>query len=145
VGVVVVSTDLPVPYPPTTTEQAEAWVRWAESEIGVGWHPDTKGDDLVTFSPVGIEATCACGETFNPADNRDTIHLVREDGEECGLYGVITNSWGVSAPLFPDPDVCARYDAGLEAAHELLPDIYRTSAEMFAEVHPDFPNGQRGV
>lgn len=136
---------LAVPYPPTTAEQAEAWVRWAETEIGVGWHPDTKGSDLETFSAIGLEAVCACGETFNPGDIHDIIHLQRGDGEECGLYGTITNSWGTSAPLFADPDVCARYDAGLEAAHELLPDVYRTSAEMFAKVHPNFPNEQKGA
>lgn len=31
------------------------------------------------------EARCArCGEIFNPADDSDLTHLVREDGQECG-------------------------------------------------------------
>lgn len=42
-----------------------------------------------------IEAVCGkCGETFNPVDDDDTIHLVREDGTECGGQGTITGEWG---------------------------------------------------
>ena len=136
--------DFPVPYPPTTAEIAEAWVRWAETEIGVGWHPDTKGADLTTFRPIGTEALCQCGETFNPADFDDYIHLIRNDGEECGLKGVIVNQWGQETPLLPDPDVCQRYDDGLEAAHRLLPDIYATAMSILSELHPDlFEKGPR--
>lgn len=132
-----VDTSLPVPYPPTTAEQAEAWVRWAETEIGVGWHPDTPGKDLATYDWIGLEARCECGETFNPHDLSDTIHVVNDKGDVCGLRGMVVGSWGNSKPLFPDPDVCARYDAGLDAAHELLPDIYATSMAIFKELHPE--------
>lgn len=128
---------LPVPYPPTTVAQAEAWVRWAETEIGLGWHLDTDGKDFETFSPIGTESLCQCGETFNPQDFTDTVHYERNDGERCGLKGVIVRQWGVSKPLFPDPVVRARYDAGLAAAHELLPDIYETSMKILSELHPD--------
>jgi hypothetical protein len=42
-----------------------------------------------------IEAVCGkCGDTFNPGDEDDTIHLVREDGTECGGQGTITGEWG---------------------------------------------------
>lgn len=134
---------LPVPYPPTTAAQAEAWVRWAETEIGMGWHPDTPGVDLVLHEPIGLEARCACGETFNPHDVDDTVHGQREDGEPCGLRGMVVGQWGAkfARPLFPAPDVRARYDAGLAAAHELLPDIYATSMTIFKELHPELlPN-----
>jgi len=41
-----------------------------------------------------LEAECGrCGETFVPADENDTVHLVREDGEECGGQGEITGTW----------------------------------------------------
>lgn len=137
---------LPVPLPPTTIGQAEAWVRWAETEIGLGWHPDTWGADLVTHPAVGIEAHCQCGETFNPASITDTIHLTRADGTDCLKHGVITGTWhGSPVPLLPDPEVCARYDAGLKAAHDLLPDIYATAMTIFRELHPDLTATPRGV
>lgn len=32
-----------------------------------------------------FEAKCGkCGEVFNPADESDTVHIVRADGAECG-------------------------------------------------------------
>lgn len=136
---------LPVPLPPTTAAQAEAWVRWAETEIGLGWHPDTSGSELVTNGPIGCEARCACGETFSPNDVDDTVHGEREDGEPCGLHGVIVGVWGTPVALFPDKDVRARYDAGLAAAHELLPDIYATSMEILKELHPDLLATTKGV
>lgn len=38
--------------------------------------------------PVHLLATCTrCGESFVPADEQDLVHLVREDGEECGGRG----------------------------------------------------------
>lgn len=41
-----------------------------------------------------LEATCrTCGETFNPADETDTVHLSREDGAECGGPGEIVGEW----------------------------------------------------
>lgn len=135
---------LPVPLPPTTVAQAEAWVRWAETEIGIGWHPDTPGDDLVTGGPIGLEARCACGETFCPSDLSDTIHIEREGGEPCGLSGVIVGTWGIPQPLF-EGDVLTRYNEGLEAAHELLPDIYATASEIVREVYPDLLATTKGV
>jgi hypothetical protein len=37
-----------------------------------------------------LEAKCRkCGETFNPADAQDTIHMIREDGSFCGGTGDI--------------------------------------------------------
>ena len=136
---------LSVPYPPTTAVQAQTWVRWAVTEIGLGWHPDTSGKELVTNGPIGCEARCACGETFNPNDLTDTIHGEREDGEPCGLHGVIVGTWGTPVALFSDKDVRGRYDAGLAAAHELLPDIYATSMEILRELHPDLLTTTKGV
>lgn len=126
-----------VPNVPTTVEEAEAWVRWCETEIGLGWHPDTDGIDFETFSPIGTESLCQCGETFNPSDFQDVEHYERNDGERCGLKGVIVQQWGVSVPLFRDLDVRVRYDDGLAAAHRLLPDIYETSMRILSELHPD--------
>lgn len=116
-----------VPYPPLTVLGAEQWVRWAVETVGLGWHPDTSGDNLMRFSAVSLTAQCQCGETFIPNDESDTTHAYREDGEECGLLGVVTGAYGHPTPLFPDPDVCRRYDDGLAAAHRLLPDIYSTA------------------
>lgn len=37
-----------------------------------------------------FEAKCQkCGETFNPADDRDLEHGIRDDGEECGGQGTL--------------------------------------------------------
>jgi hypothetical protein len=81
-----------VPYPPTTPEQAVAWVEWAEAEIGVGWHPDTSAEALIEY-----------------ATGRPTF-----TGERA-----------------------KRYEEGLEAAHQLLPDIYATSMEALLKLHPE--------
>lgn len=52
-----------------------------------------------------LEATCRkCGQTFNPADEEDTIHLIKAGeynettdtwtaDEECGGQGDITGEW----------------------------------------------------
>jgi hypothetical protein len=46
-----------------------------------------------------LEAICRkCGQTFNPADDDDTIHLVRvgddtHGDEECGGEGEVTGEW----------------------------------------------------
>jgi uncharacterized OB-fold protein len=38
--------------------------------------------------PVHLTMVCKkCGEMFVPADEDDTIHIVREDGHECGGEG----------------------------------------------------------
>lgn len=53
------------------------------------------------FSAISYEARCSkCGETFCPADEDDLIHLVREDGEECGGEAdpMSFGAWGVEAP-----------------------------------------------
>lgn len=43
---------------------------------------------------IGHEARCTkCGETFNPTDENDLIHLEQEDGTPCGGQGVLTGSW----------------------------------------------------
>jgi len=40
------------------------------------------------------EAKCRkCDETFNPADEGDRVHLVRQDGEECGGVGDMVGRW----------------------------------------------------
>lgn len=37
-----------------------------------------------------LEATCGkCGETFNPADVQDIIHMTKEEGSFCGGTGQI--------------------------------------------------------
>ena len=41
-------------------------------------------------------AECSkCGERFVPADEEDTVHLVRDDGTECGGQGHITSVFSV--------------------------------------------------
>lgn len=42
-----------------------------------------------------LEARCTkCGETFNPHDEDDTIHVMREDEvTECGGEGEIVGEW----------------------------------------------------
>lgn len=50
------------------------------------------------FRPVSYMATCSrCGETFVPADPADLIHLIREDGAECGgpADPESVGAWGV--------------------------------------------------
>jgi hypothetical protein len=42
-------TRLAVPYPPETVEQARAWVVWAETAIGVGFHPDSSGREYLAW------------------------------------------------------------------------------------------------
>lgn len=43
---------------------------------------------------VGYEALClSCGETFNPNDEQDTIHIQKNDETECGGQGIIVGSW----------------------------------------------------
>ena len=47
--------------------------------------------------PNTLEAICwKCDETFVPADEMDTIHLVKADGTDCGGQGEITGNWGKS-------------------------------------------------
>lgn len=42
-----------------------------------------------------LEAVCGkCGETFNPNDEQDTIHVETQAGAECGGQGTITGHWG---------------------------------------------------
>jgi hypothetical protein len=42
-----------------------------------------------------IEAVCrVCGETFNPNDEDDTIHIQTEAEVECGGQGDIVGYWG---------------------------------------------------
>jgi hypothetical protein len=132
-----------VPYSPTNRVQAEAWVQWAVETVGLGWHPDTSGDNLMHFTTHSLTAVCQCGETFIPNDESDTTHAYREDGEECGLTGVITGAYGHPTPLFPDPDVCRRYDDGLAAAHRLLPDIYSTAMFTIRSLGLLNPEGHR--
>lgn len=60
------------------------------SGVYSAWH--AWYSDLMT-TPIGYEALCACGETFNPDDETDLTHLVREDGTECGLEGEMTGEW----------------------------------------------------
>lgn len=64
-----------------------------------------------------IEAKCGkCKETFNPADEDDTIHVAREDGSECGGQGVILGEWrsGVQRVIDTSPTmiVLATLDTG---------------------------------
>lgn len=131
---------LEVPMPPTTEKQAEAWVEWAEAEIGVGWHPDTDGEDYISFDPprdAMMTAQCACGETFIPDGADDLIHVENEKGDECGLPGLIVSLHsGDADPLF-EGERLDRYNEGLEAAHRLLPDIYLTSMTIFQRLHPE--------
>lgn len=46
-----------------------------------------------------LEALCACGETFNPADETDLEHVERADGTPCGKRGEIIGEWGAPAPM----------------------------------------------
>jgi hypothetical protein len=40
------------------------------------------------------EAVCrTCGETFNPHDEDDLVHLQRNDGEPCGGQGDLMGYW----------------------------------------------------
>lgn len=42
------------------------------------------------MSVVSYEAVCTrCGDTFNPADEADLVHLERADGTECGGTGYL--------------------------------------------------------
>lgn len=44
--------------------------------------------------PVAFEAACLeCGETFNPLDEDDTVHVARSDGELCGGIGEMLAAW----------------------------------------------------
>lgn len=36
-----------------------------------------------------------CGEPYIPDSDDDLVHLMREDGEDCGGEGVITGGWGL--------------------------------------------------
>lgn len=41
-----------------------------------------------------LEARCgACGDTFNPADEDDLVHVARVDGEPCGGVGELLGGW----------------------------------------------------
>lgn len=41
-----------------------------------------------------LEAKCSvCGETFNPRDVFDIIHIAKENGDECGGEGIILGEW----------------------------------------------------
>lgn len=41
-----------------------------------------------------LEAHCRrCGEVFVPADEDDLIHLIKEDGSDCGGTGVVAGEW----------------------------------------------------
>lgn len=43
---------------------------------------------------IGYEARCTkCREYFCPLDERDLIHIQKENGEECGGQGELTGSW----------------------------------------------------
>jgi hypothetical protein len=134
------TTRLAVPYPPETIEQARAWVVWAETEIGTGFHPDTKAEDYVHFGkPISYEAYCNdCGETFCPDSPTDLIHGVTEStGEPCGGAGEYRGAWGAKTVRLITGTAAGRFDEGLEAAHTLLPDIYETSMQVFKELHPE--------
>ncbi len=44
--------------------------------------------------PISMLARCGrCRETFNPAGRADLIHLVREDGTECGGFGALLGEY----------------------------------------------------
>lgn len=46
----------------------------------------------------GLEARCTeCGETFNPIDEDDLVHIERLDGEECGGQGELVGEFGETA------------------------------------------------
>lgn len=55
--------------------------------------------DPIPTNVIGIEAVCReCGQTFNPCDVDDTIHLVRvgddtTPDQDCGGQGDITGWW----------------------------------------------------
>lgn len=128
------------PPTPTTEAQAIAWVYWAESEIGVGFHPDTKGAEYVTSDGKGpMMATCSkCGETFVPCDEDDTIHIMTESWVECGGPAVeaTVGRWGSLVRLFTDEEA-VRYDEALSAAHAILDDIYEVSLDLAIWLNPD--------
>lgn len=44
---------------------------------------------------IGYEAVCTeCGESFNPVEEFDLIHVMRWDEEECGGIGEMVGAWG---------------------------------------------------
>lgn len=44
--------------------------------------------------PVGYEALClVCGESFNPGDENDLIHIRKDDETECGGQGIMVGEW----------------------------------------------------
>lgn len=50
-----------------------------------------------------LEAECRkCGETFNPSDVEDIIHVIREDGSFCGGTGDIQGEYS-NLPTFAPP------------------------------------------
>jgi hypothetical protein len=52
-----------------------------------------------------LEAKCQkCGETFNPDDVNDVLHIMREDGKFCGGLGHIEGEY--QKPTGHDPKRC---------------------------------------
>jgi hypothetical protein len=135
-----------VPQPPVSAVQAGAWVAWAIGVIGDGFHPDTSGVEYVGSDGTGpMGATCSgCGEHFVPNDEDDTIHIVKDNGDECGKPAAEVGRWGNPVPLFT-PAEAGLFDRGLSEAADILnekvgvPDIYETSIDLMVWLdHIDF-------
>lgn len=85
---------------------------------------------------VGYEARCTtCGETFNPHDESDLEHVVRDDGTDCGGDGVLVGSWGSAHEGGPTGALIeALVDALLGVDDELeLPGLEIAECATFAD------------
>jgi hypothetical protein len=79
---------------------------------------------------IGYEAQCQkCGEIFNPADENDLEHGMRDDEQECGGQGVLLGGW--TSPPHPgdNPMTQKRWHADV-LVYSTDTDNLRSLAEM---------------
>lgn len=85
-------------------EDAETWMgmRGQVADFMTLFDPQDVGqvvrdrDMWPTDKIVSVEARCMrCGETFNPNDPADFVHFQRNDGNECGGFGLPIGDYGV--------------------------------------------------
>lgn len=82
-------------------------------------------DELM--SVVSLEARCAkCGEIFNPADENDLIHLMREDQKtECGGQGIMTGM-----TVSPSSDAQKRAEDRWSRVYQEIPEGHVRSMDL---------------